>query len=174
MYKKPSRRQRCKPADGNINLVPLMDALFNLIFFVLFASSFIAIYQITSNLPLVSNNLPDKDKPLALTVELNQEKIIVRAGIPSKPLQTFNKQDAGYNWDELHEFLINMKKKYPTEDTVFLEPTNDIAYSEIVKLMDSVRVLKDTDEAFYGKDKEGVMVKLSLLYSNVLFSNITE
>lgn len=175
MYRMPSRRKRNNVTAEKINLVPMMDAIFNFIFFLLITSSFITIFQISSPLPIISDKEQPKQeqKPLALTVSIDTSKITVRTGIPSKVIQTFTKEGEDYPWDSIHQFFVDLKKKNMHEDSAILEPDNSVAYLEIIKLMDSIRILKKFDESLYSKDSQGVPIKLELLFSTVLFGNIT-
>jgi biopolymer transport protein ExbD len=175
MYKMPSRRKRTQPVNEKVNLVPMMDAIFNFIFFLLITSSFISIFQISSPLPIISDKQPlelDK-KPLALTVSIDASRVIVKTGVPSKVVQTFSKEGEDYPWENIHQYFVETKKKYMHEDSAIIEPDNAVTYSDIVKLMDSIRIMKKTDESLYSKDAQGVPVKLELLFSTVLFGNIT-
>lgn len=174
MYRLPSRRRRTKLTVEKVNLVPMMDAIFNFIFFLLITSSFISIFQISSPLPILSSKeLPKDNKPLALTLSIDASKVTVRTGVPSRVVKTFAKEGESYPWDEIHLFLIDLKKQYPKEDTAIIEPDNSVAYSDIVTLMDAIRIMKSSDESLYGKDEAGVPVKLRLLFSTVIFGNIT-
>jgi biopolymer transport protein ExbD len=175
MYRMPSRRKRNKVTEEKINLVPMMDAIFNFIFFLLITSSFVTIFQISSPLPIISDKEPPKQdkKPLALTVSIDASKIIVKTGVPSRVIQTFTKEGEDYPWENIHLFFIDLKKNNMHEDSAILEPDNAVAYLEIVKLMDSIRILGKSDESLYSKDAQGVPVKLELLFSTVLFGNIT-
>ena len=48
----------------------------------------------------------------------------------------------------------------------------DLAYEEIVKIMDSVRMLKKTDDAFFRKGKDGLDVKIMNLFDKIIFGNL--
>lgn len=175
MYKMPSRRKRSKAVVQKINLTPMIDAIFNFIFFLLITSSFTTIFQISSPLPIISNKEPPKTdkKPLALTVAIDATKIVIKTGIPSRVVQTFAKNGEEYPWENIHQYFIDIKKKNMHEDSAIIEPDNAVAYLEIVKLMDSIRVLRKVDETLYSKDAQGVPIKLELLFSTVIFGNIT-
>lgn len=175
MYRMPSRRKRNKVTDEKVNLVPMLDAIFNFIFFLLITSSFVTIFQISSPLPILSDKeLPKQDKkPLALTVAIDASKIIIKTGIPSRVVQTFSKEGEDYPWESIHQYFITLKKDNMHEDSAILEPDNAVAYLDIVKLMDSIRTLTKSDESLYSKDTQGVPIKLELLFSTVLFGNIT-
>lgn len=175
MLKVPTSRKRKKPEE-KLNLVPIMDSVFIFIFFLLMSASFLKIYEIGSPIPIVSDQEPDKkDKdPLALTMSLETDAIIISTGVPSRQVQTFKRQaDGEFNYNALHAYLIDMKKKHLDEDTVIFEPNGDLTYEEIVKVMDAVRVLNKTDDAIFKTNKEGIDEKLKDLFNKIIFSNLT-
>jgi biopolymer transport protein ExbD len=174
MLKVPSSRKRKKP-DEKLNLIPIMDSIFIFIFFLLMSATFLKIYEVGSDVPIVSDQEPPKDQkdPLALTLKIETNQMTLSRGVPSRPIQTFNRQsDGSYNLDELHSALIGLKKQYLDENTIILEPEGDLTYDEIVRIMDSVRKLNKTDEAIYKPNKEGVDEKLKELFSKIIFSNL--
>jgi len=174
MLKVPSSRKRKKP-DEKLNLIPIMDSIFIFIFFLLMSATFLKIYEVGSDVPIVSDQEPPKDQkdPLALTLKIETNQMTLSRGVPSRPIPTFNRQgDGTYNLDELHNALIGLKKQYLDENTIILEPEGDLTYDEIVRIMDSVRRLNKTDEAIYKPNKEGVDEKLKELFSKIIFSNL--
>ena len=68
--------------------------------------------------------------------------------------------------------LINLKKQHLDEDTIIFEPTGELTYEEIVKIMDAVRVLHKTDEAIFKTNKEGIDEKIKDLFTRIIFSNL--
>ena len=67
------RRRMKKPPK--LNLIPILDAIFIFIFFLLMSAQFIDIYEIGSDAPITSTSSPENKKPpLNLTLELNGEK----------------------------------------------------------------------------------------------------
>lgn len=65
-----------------------------------------------------------------------------------------------------------MKKQHVDENTIIFEPSGDLTYDEIVKIMDAVRMLHRTDEAIFKKNKEGLDEKIKELFSKIIFSNL--
>lgn len=174
MIRVPSSRKRKKP-DEKLNLVPIMDSVFIFIFFLLMSASFLKIYEIASDVPIVSDAEPPKDQkdPLALTLTADTNEITLSRGIPSRPIQKFARQgDGKFNFEEIHNVLINLKKQYVDENTIIFEPVGDLTYEEIVNIMDAVRMLNKTDEAIFKTNKEGVDEKVKELFSKIIFSNL--
>jgi biopolymer transport protein ExbD len=173
-YKKPTRRKKNKEDQG-LNLVPILDAVFILIFFLLMSAQFVKIYEIGSDVPIISNSEPPKDKkkPLALTVEITKNGFSISTGVPAKRIKRIGKNQSGeYDLLTLHEFLVDLKKTNLSEEVIVLEPIVDLTYEEIVKIMDEVRVLKKTDDALFKKDKDGLDVQLKTLFSKIMFGNL--
>lgn len=174
MLKVPSSRKRKKPEE-KLNLVPIMDSIFIFIFFLLMSATFLKIYEVGSPVPIISESEPPKEEkdPLALTLVIDNNEIILSRGVPSRQVQKFARQaDGQFNFEELHGVLVGLKKQYVNEDTIIFEPIGDLTYEEIVKIMDAVRKLNKTDEAIYRPNKDGIDEKLKELFSKIIFSNL--
>lgn len=174
MIRIPSTRKRAKPEE-KLNLVPIMDSVFIFIFFLLMSASFLKIYEIGSDVPIISDSEPPKNKkdPLALTLTVDTNQMVLSRGLPSRAFKTFKRNNSGeYNLEELHGVLVDLKKQYVDENTIIFEPVGDLTYEEIVKIMDSVRMLNKTDDAIFIKNKEGIDEKLKELFSKIIFSNL--
>jgi len=177
MYTLPSRRQK-KKRDDKLNLVPILDSVFILIFFLLLSAQFIKLFEINSNVPIVSSKSPpppkSKKEPLSLTVEMKKTELVFLTGNNQIELKKFLATPEGdYPFVEVHNFLIELKKKHIDEHTIIFEPDEDIEYEKIVKLMDAVRLLEKTDESIYKKDEIGNDVPLEFLFDDIIFGNIT-
>lgn len=173
MLRAPSKRQH-KRKQEKLNLVPILDAVFIFIFFLLMSANFVKMFEISSDVPIISNAEPDDKKPpFALSLQITNNAIIVQRGVPARTIGTFGKNaDGTYQTDDLRRFMINLKKQFVAENTIFFEPTVDISYEELVQIMDAVRTLKNTDEAIYQKDKSGIDVRIKALFDNIIFGNI--
>jgi biopolymer transport protein ExbD len=173
-YKLPTKR-RAQKEESRLNLIPILDAVFIFIFFLLMSAQFIKIYEIASDVPIVSSSPPPKDnkKPLALTLQVTNGGFKLLTGVPARQRNYIKKtSDGAYDFVSLHDYLINLKKKHMSEKTIILEPQINLSYEEIVKIMDAVRMFKNTDEAIYKKDKDGLDVKVKELFSKIIFGNL--
>lgn len=155
MLRAPSSRKR-KGGAQKLNLIPILDAVFIFIFFLLMSANFIKIYEVSSDIPIVSDAEPPKNrKPLALTARIKQDKIDLYVGVPSRLVNSVLKTaDGEYNYELLHRYLIEVKKKHQNERGIILEPQIDIEYESLVKIMDAVRLLRKTDPEMYEKKKD--------------------
>lgn len=173
-YRVPTSRKTKRKQEG-LNLIPILDAVFIFIFFLLMSTQFVKIFEIGSDVPILSASEPPKtkEKPLALTVEIKGNGFVVYTGVPSKVVQRISKTGEGeYDLVRLHDFLVNLKKSNLKEETVILEPLIDLPYEEIVKIMDAIRLLKNTDESMFKKDKDGIDVQIKDLFNKIIFGNL--
>jgi len=169
----PSRRKRKEPVK-RLNLIPILDAVFIFIFFLLMSANFIKIYEVQSDVPIVSAFPKKSDKiPLALTLKVTGTGLNLYTGVPGKLVKRIEKTPEGeYNLEELHDFVINVKKNNKKERSLVLEPLVDIEYEAIVKIMDAVRMYRNTDDKVWFKDDTGMDVQAKHLFDQIVFGNI--
>lgn len=173
MLRAPSRRKRKDPPQ-RLNLIPILDAVFIFIFFLLMSANFIKIFEVQSDVPIISNAPPSKKKPLALTVKVYNSGFNIYKGVPSSLIKKIDKDSNGdYNYESLHGYMIDLKKNYKDERSIVLEPKVDVEYEVIVKIMDAVRLLRSTDDAIYQKnEKTNEDIKVKYLFDKIVFGNI--
>lgn len=129
-----------------LNLIPILDAVFIFIFFLLTAAQFVKYYNIQTEAPIVSEIEQDsKDKPLNLILEMDTKTIKLKTGIPEKVIATYErgpipqKDMYGFDFEALEKRLIDLKTKNPKEKSAILRPTGQVIYKDLVELMDVVR-----------------------------------
>ncbi|MBT3585923.1 MAG: biopolymer transporter ExbD [Halobacteriovoraceae bacterium] len=175
MYRVPSRR-RVKKTFPRLNLIPILDAVFIFIFFLLMSANFIKIFEIPSEVPIISSTAPPKTrrKPLALAINIDKKGIHLYRGVPSRLVRRFPKLGNGeHNVEGLHNRLIVFKKSFTKEKTIVFEPTDDVSYIDLVAIMDAVRTMRPTDEAIWIRKKgEDFDTKIKELFTNIIFGNI--
>ena len=174
MLRTPSGRRNQRRKGEKINLIPILDAVFIFIFFLLMSASFLNLFEISSDVPIVSSSPPpNKKPPLALTVVIENDQISVATGVPSQVRQNFGKgPDGKYDLIGLTQYLISLKKRHTNENTAILEPRVDIDYETLVQIMDAVRIMGATDEDIFYTDKDGVSRKVEALFDKIVFGNI--
>jgi biopolymer transport protein ExbD len=120
-----------------LNLIPIMDAVFIFIFFLLMSAQFVDIFEIGSHLPMVkdSSENPNKDEPLNLNIEILDEKIIVKTGPSQKVRGEFNESE----WEKFEQLMMGLKKAHPKENVVTLEPKTKVAFQRVVKVIDKTQ-----------------------------------
>lgn len=176
MLKRPSSRRRSRGiSEIDLPLVPIMDAFVTLIAFLLLATSLLAVTLIDTPVPVVSTAPEEKlkEKPLALTVTIEQEQIKISSQFNRIKPQNFPKVDKDYAFDKIHEAMIQIKQQFQAEQNVVFMPVGDVKYDDLVKLMDAVRLITKTDPPMFTKDPAtGVDKPETFLFSNVIFGNV--
>ena len=173
-YRTPTSRLKSRKGE-RLNLIPILDAVFIFIFFLLMSAQFIKIYEIGSDVPIISSAPPPKEqkKPLALTLKVHSKGFTLYRGVPSSAYKSIGKLPSGeYDLNSLHDHLVEMKKNFTHEKSIVLEPVINLDYKTIVDIMDAVRMLKHTDDAIYTKDADGLDVKINTLFHKILFGNL--
>jgi biopolymer transport protein ExbD len=171
VLRKPSRKNY-KYEFKRPNLIPILDAVFIFIFFLLLSANFLQVYEINSNVPTVSSAPPPKNlKPINLGLKIYEKKINIYTGIPWKLLKTIKSKNGEYNLSLLHDYLIAVKRKNLSERTITLEPKDTIEYESLVKIMDTVRIFRTTDPSLYIKTKDGMDQKVEILFDDIIFGN---
>ncbi|HUP93030.1 MAG TPA: biopolymer transporter ExbD [Solimonas sp.] len=139
--RRQERHHKVRSRAVELNIVSMIDVFAVLVFFLLVSSSLAAsrLNVISLNLPSPDQNIaPEKDPPLQLTITVRAGSLLVsdRKGA----LRELANTPDGYNIQALTDVLVEAKKAAPAEEsvTVLLEP--DIAYDNLVKVMDAARL----------------------------------
>ena len=179
MLKKPSqRRSGRRVEDIELPLIPIMDAFVTLIAFLLLATSLLAVTLIDTPVPVVSNmpDEPNKTKPLALQLRIDQDMLTLSSMSRQIPEQKFPKVEKGYDLDKLHEALVQIRLKFPTERNIVFYPAADVKYDDLVQLMDATRLLLKTDPPLPNYTEkvgdETVDRVEQFVFPNVVFGNV--
>lgn len=140
-HRRLERNAKMRARTVHLNIVSLIDVFAVLVFFLLVSSSLAAarLNVISLNLPSPDQTVaPQDDVPLQLTLTVRASGIQVsdRNGAIRQIANT----PEGYNVQLLSDVLVEAKKAAPREQslTLLLEP--DIAYDDLVKVMDAARL----------------------------------
>ena len=135
---------------NDLNIVPMIDMMVILVFFLLFTAVFSNTNILELNLPAPNSSVPE------LPQGLNLEVIVRKTGIDiadrnSGVLRSLPMKEGAYDYPGLSEYLQFVKSKYPAtqEASVLLEP--DIPYDVLVQTMDNVRVWEKQDGVLFSK-----------------------
>jgi biopolymer transport protein ExbD len=193
MYRIPSSRKK-KAKPQHLNLVPILDSFLTLMFFLLLSGTVMHYYKISSDVPIISTQSPPPTQhlPLNLTLQVRKESIAIFTGLPSAPYKTIpniprlipSKVSKGvqpasvtssvelsptvHDLEALRVQLLELKKQTPSEHMLLLEVMDDeIAYEDIVKIMDIARQLRPTDAPIMNENKKEIS-----LFEEIIFTNL--
>jgi len=153
----------CKP-----NVIPILDAVFIFIFFLLMSAQFLEIHEIGSDAPAVktiSEDNKDDRPPLNLTLKINSKDIAIVTGIEGvvKYRVPRNKENT---FLMLTKHLATLKEKHPKETSVILRPSKGVDFKSIVRIMDASRSYTPSTES-------GRAVASKELFTQVIFETST-
>ncbi len=126
--------KKIKKKTSKLNLIPILDAIFIFIFFLLMSAQFIDMYEIGTDKPITStlSNNDNKKDPLNLTIKMNKTAISIFLGMTPKLYKS-------YSYQELNEYRTDLQKikaKHPKETSAILKPTTNVSYKKIVNVID--------------------------------------
>jgi biopolymer transport protein ExbD len=132
-----------KPAE--LNLVPMIDIFTVLVTFLLMTAVFSRIAIVELDLPSNASGPAESEPQFRLEVIVRKAGFELTNGtsvIAAVPLQ-----DGKYDLATLSELASSLKQDHPDVDdaSVLLEP--DIAYDDLIQVMDAVRSTETTDAA---------------------------
>jgi biopolymer transport protein ExbD len=125
----------------DLNVVPMIDMMVILVFFLIFSAVFTRTHILELNLPAANAAVPDLPQGLQLEVVVRKDRIEI-ADRGTGLLKNLPKIAAAHDYAGLSQYLQLVKSKYPdkTDATLLLE--EDISYDTLVQIMDTVRVFK--------------------------------
>lgn len=149
---------------GELNIVPFLDIVVNLIMFLLATSEYVLlISQIQSDLPQIargrSKNNEEVATPLNLNVTVTDAGVLLTGSggklaqgctaidAPGSRAVTVPRKGKDYDWAGLTECASKVKAKFTEEDTVTVSADAQVHYEHIVAAMDAMRS-KGTDPLF--------------------------
>jgi biopolymer transport protein ExbD len=169
-YSKRKLRTRENEDGGELNIVPYLDILMNLIMFMLLSITGLSAFGILNvsapNYGGPTTQITDEsDKPkLLLTVLISKKGFYVAAtgGVLGQPQAQPNpaeappsiakKVDGTYDYGALTESMVNVKKEFPSESKVIVGAEGDIPYDVLVQTMDAIRETPGRDRKLLFTD----------------------
>jgi biopolymer transport protein ExbD len=123
-----------------LNIVPMIDMMVILVFFLIFTAVFSKTNIVQLNLPARSTAAPlDLPKGLKLEVIIRPDDIVVNDR-NSGPLKTLANTPTGVDLDGLSEFIRRIKSQFPDMKDATVLPSPATSYDTLVQVMDTVRV----------------------------------
>ena len=138
-------------ATGELNLVPYLDIVSNIVMFLLATITFTAsLGDVNVSTPAYARAghgaaaVPARP-PLNLTIHISKDGFIVATSVTVFPnkrtgkLPTLPLEGTEYPFDELQSLVAQVKRQDPSETKVILNANPEIPYHLIVRTLDAVR-----------------------------------
>ena len=136
------RRNHARYHQGrdDLNIVPMIDMMVILVFFLIFTAVFSKTNILQLNLPANASAAPlDLPKGLKLEVIIRPDDLVVNDR-NSGPLKVLENTPTGYDLDGLSEYMRRVKATYPQMTDATVLPGPNVSYDTLVQVMDTVRV----------------------------------
>jgi biopolymer transport protein ExbD len=123
----------------DLNVVPMIDMMIILVFFLIFSAVFTRTNVLELNLPAANAAVPDLPEGLDLEIIVRKDALEV-ADRKTGLLKSLQSANTAYDLAGLSDFLQLVKSKYPDKQNATILLEGDIAYDTLVQVMDTVRV----------------------------------
>jgi biopolymer transport protein ExbD len=135
------RRNHARYHQGrdDLNIVPMIDMMVILVFFLIFTAVFSKTNILQLNLPASATAPVDLPKGLKLEVIIRPDDLVVNDR-NSGPLKVLPNIASGYDLDHLSEFMRQIKSQFPQMTDATILPVPNTPYDTLVQVMDTVRV----------------------------------
>jgi biopolymer transport protein ExbD len=174
LFSKRKLRATEEEEAGELNIVPYLDILMNLIMFMLLSITGLATFGVLNvsapNYGASAQANPDEaDKPkLLLSVLISKKGFYVagagavlgqegaaggkpQAGTDGAPTVP-RRGDGSYDYSALTAQMVQIKKAFPNETKVIVGAESDIIYETLVDTMDAIRELPGKDHQLLFSD----------------------
>lgn len=128
----------------DLNVVPMIDMMVILVFFLIFTAVFTKTNVLELNLPGADSAVPDLPEGLNLEVVIRRDKIEV-ADRGTGLLKSLPREGEAYDLKGLSDYLQLVKSKYPNKQDATILLEQEIHYDTLVQVMDTVRVFQVPD-----------------------------
>lgn len=168
-------------SEFELDLAPLLAVMVKLVPVLLVSSAFVQMMIIETELPqVVQQALAKQDLNPKVTISMEIDKkqgvnIIVNEAGQEKIKQISMLPKNEFDFEKIHLAVQEIKKLHPEIFKIEINPSADVSYKDIVKIMDEVRKTKSNDIRFPVKDeKTGSMTNTDYMFPEVIFANTLE
>ncbi|MBY0554103.1 biopolymer transporter ExbD [bacterium] len=168
-------------SEFELDLAPLLAVMVKLVPVLLVSSAFVQMMIIETELPqVVQQALAKQDINPKVTISMEIDKkqgvnIIVNEAGNEKIKQISMLPKNEFDFEKIHLAIQEIKKLHPEIFKIEFNPSADVSYKDIVKIMDEVRKTKSNDIRFPVKDeKTGQLSNTDYMFPEVIFANTLE
>jgi len=159
-------KRKIKPKEeeesGELNIVPYLDILMNLIIFMLLSMAGLATYgMLNINAPAYGGGAGGSNEkpPLTLTVAISKDGFFIAAtggvlpgqsenAVPGTTAPTIAKKNGEYDYTALTEKMKEIKSSFPSETKLILAAEATTDYETLVSTLDATRETPDRKVLF--------------------------
>ena len=167
-------------SDLEVDLASLLAVMMKLVPVLLLSSAFVQMMVIESDLPQVVTEAitkQEKEHKKNVLVEVNPDRkvVITIEDGAQKSTVTVAAVDGKIDLAKLHLTFREIKKQHPDVFKIDLAPSGEVAYNEVVRVMDEARRSRDYNVRFPVKDeKTGKDTTTDYMFPEIIFVNMME
>lgn len=170
-------------ANFELDLSPMLALMVCLIPIMLLSTVFVKVTVIDTPLPQVvqkaiEEDRKKKERDVEVTVAMNKNKeiqLLVTVDGNTSVKKSIKSTSSAWNFNELNTELVKVKQQYPKVFRLNLNPSEEVAYDDIVKAMDEVRTVKDESIKLFVTDEDTKeKVETNIMFPDVIFGNVLE
>ncbi len=169
-------------SEFELDLAPLLAVMVKLVPVLLVSSAFVQMMIVETELPQVVQQAIQKQEtnPKAAQVSIEMSKkegvrfILTEDGKQKIELVGLN-SGKEFDMPAVHAKFKELKKSHPEVFKIELSPDSEVAYKDIVKVMDEARRSRSNDIRFPLKDeKTGQETTTDYMFPEVVFANMMD
>ena len=166
-------------AEFELDLAPLLAVMVKLVPVLLVSSAFVQMMIIETELPQVVQEAIKKQEAdpgaakisVAMTKAEGVKITLTEKGQAHIEVVGLN-QEKTIDYPALHAKFVELKKSHPEVFKIDIQPESDVAYKDIVKVMDEARRAREKDLKFPVKDdKTGKESMTDYMFPEIVFGN---
>lgn len=167
-------------SEFDLDLAPLLAVMVKLVPVLLVSSAFVQLMVIESQLPQVVQQAITKqekqENPVSIAMEADKNGFrVITTEKGKEKVESIPMKDGQFDFASLHAKLIEVKRGHPEIFKIEINPDGQVAYKEIVKMMDEARQSRDQNIKFPVFDsKEGKDVTTDYMFPEIVFANMME
>ena len=168
-------------SDFEIDIASLLAVIMKLVPVLLLSSAFMQLMVIETDLPQVVTEAiqkQEKENKKNILVEVNADRkvvITIDTGANRSTVTVDATKDHQVDLAKLHITFREIKRQNPEVFKIDLSPNGDVAYNEVVRVMDEARRSRDFNVRFPIKDeKTGKDTTTDYMFPEIVFVNMME
>ena len=180
MGRKAPKMSHNTSSEFELDLAPLLAVMVKLVPVLLISSAFIQVMMIESDLPqAVKQQIEEAPKDPETAIQLlvsNTEGItVVVQGKQGRATVSVPLKSGAFDYQKLHLELQQVKRVHPGVFRIELQPEGNVAYRDLIKMMDEARKSRNRDVKFPIFDKtENKEIMTDYMFPDVVFSNVMD
>ncbi len=171
-------------SEFELDLAPLLAVMVKLVPVLLLSSAFVQVMMVETELPQVvqaaieeQEKNPNPEELAKIEFDLRKDRsvsIIITKGKEETSIAVPAK-DSKFDLAALHARFVDVKRLHPKVFRVDVKPDAEVAYNEVIKVIDEARKARDPKTQFPVFDsKQGKEVMTEYMFPEIVFANVME